>query len=532
MKAIHWIRSRQEFEELSYWLSIVSYNPKDRSFSNRMYLIYLLVFFSIWWFIVLVWFANTGGMLLSMLFPMAEMAGAVTLELLVLLIWFLTVLVLALRRSPVTFSEEDAYIVCQMPLGPRKLVLRWSFLPWIKSLIPFLILAMALGFSLADVALKAEGVTDPSVFAYVIEGLQAALVVIPIHLTAFALVWANGIWFMTHKRRKAAWIFPALTVLFVGVGVAAFLGVAVPDFIVIAIALLPAALMVGFGAGILGPILLIITILSVAAMGLMVLSAARFSASQAAQETQTQVSNRELRRYGFIAQVRERQMQKRLGTTRRTRWQPKWTGAAALIWKDLLETRRSFDILYFYQLLVFMGVGLGLVFIPTLGGRIILILTWAMQASKFLTARLREDLTHWTITRQAPLHPMRWILADLSVPSGIVLLAGMVGMLGGAALIGQFPLVEVLTLPGMIASMACVSAAVILKNARIDLLMAGRAPGVNEFGVLLITVLASLPVVVYSIVSGPLTTFLSVMASLFIAEMAIIAISRAYRSIA
>ncbi|MBG0787859.1 MAG: hypothetical protein H0S79_22450, partial [Anaerolineaceae bacterium] len=176
MRAIHWIRSRQESEELSYWLSIVSYNPKDHSFSNRMYLVYLLVFFSIWWFMVLIWFANTGGMLLTMLFPGAEMARAVGLTLIVLLVWFFTMLYLALRRSPAAFSEEDAYMVCQMPLGPRKLVLRWSLLPWIKSLIPFLILAMALGFSLAEVSLKATGVVDPSIFEYVVEGVRAALV--------------------------------------------------------------------------------------------------------------------------------------------------------------------------------------------------------------------------------------------------------------------------------------------------------------------------------------------------------------------
>ncbi len=119
MRAIHWIRSRQESEELSYWLSIVSYNPKDHSFSNRMYLVYLLVFFSIWWFIALVWFANTGGMLLTMLFPGAEMAGAVALELLVLLIWFLTVLFMALRRSPAAFLKKTLYGLSDAA-GPQK----------------------------------------------------------------------------------------------------------------------------------------------------------------------------------------------------------------------------------------------------------------------------------------------------------------------------------------------------------------------------------------------------------------------------
>ncbi|MBG0787860.1 MAG: hypothetical protein H0S79_22455, partial [Anaerolineaceae bacterium] len=264
---------------------------------------------------------------------------------------------------------------------------------------------------------------------------------------------------------------------------------------------------------------------------LMVLSAGRFSASQAAHETKAQVADRELRRYGFSAQVRARRVQKRLGAARRAHWQPEWTGASALIWKDVLGTWRGFDISYFYRLMTFMGVGLGLVFIPTLGGRIILILTWALQASKFLTSRLREDLTHWTITRQQPFRPMNWILADLGFSSLLILFFGLLGMLGGAALGGQLPLAELLSLPGMIFSMAGASAAVIFRHARIDLLMAGQTPGINEFGVLLVALTAGVPVVIYSIVPGWLGVLFGVMASLFIAEMAATSFRKAYMSI-
>ncbi len=58
---------------------------------------------------------------------------------------------------------------------------------------------------MAEVSLKAAGVVDPSIFEYVLEGVRAALVMIPFHLAAFALIWANGIWFMTHQRRKIGW---------------------------------------------------------------------------------------------------------------------------------------------------------------------------------------------------------------------------------------------------------------------------------------------------------------------------------------
>ncbi len=263
----------------------------------------------------------------------------------------------------------------------------------------------------------------------------------------------------------------------------------------------------------------------------MALSAGRFSASQAAHETKAQVTNRELRRYGFSAMVRDRRTKKRLGAARRVHWQPKWTGSAALIWKDVLGTWRAFNISYFYRLMTFMGVGLGLVFIPTLGGRIILILTWALQAGKFLTSRLREDLTHWAITRQQPFRPMNWILADLGFSSLLILVFGLIGMLGGAALGGHVPLAELLSLPGMIFSMAGASAAMIFRHARIDLLMAGQTPGINEFGVLLVALTAGIPVVIYSFVPGWQGVVFGVMASLFIAEIATVFFRKAYKSI-
>ena len=39
MRAIHWLRSRQESRKLAYWLSLVAYDRGDRSLSNRIYLL-------------------------------------------------------------------------------------------------------------------------------------------------------------------------------------------------------------------------------------------------------------------------------------------------------------------------------------------------------------------------------------------------------------------------------------------------------------------------------------------------------------
>ena len=151
-RAIHWIRSRKESRELSYWLSFVYFDTKDRSLNNRIYLVYLVVFFSVWWFIALLWFAKAGATLLTMFSPIDPTGLAIALNLLVLLVWFIVSFIQALRRSPVKFSEEDSLLTCQMPLNPRQVVMRWMAMPWVKSLLPFILLALVLGFSLAEAA--------------------------------------------------------------------------------------------------------------------------------------------------------------------------------------------------------------------------------------------------------------------------------------------------------------------------------------------------------------------------------------------
>ena len=39
ISALGWLRCRQEVTELRYWLSLFSYDSRDRSLTNRLYLI-------------------------------------------------------------------------------------------------------------------------------------------------------------------------------------------------------------------------------------------------------------------------------------------------------------------------------------------------------------------------------------------------------------------------------------------------------------------------------------------------------------
>ncbi|NLN69685.1 MAG: hypothetical protein GX142_02720 [Chloroflexi bacterium] len=184
----------------------------DRSWENILYLIYLVIFFSVWWFVVLVFFAGGGAAILQGLNPQQPQIAAVAVALIAFLLWFVVAGFRSLRRSPVVFSEEDAYLVCQMPLDPRKLGLRWMLMPWLKSLVPFAAFAVTLGFSLAEVGMNPGAITINRVLNYSWQGLRALLAIIPIHLAMFTMIWIIGAWRVNARRYNR--LLPGPTALF------------------------------------------------------------------------------------------------------------------------------------------------------------------------------------------------------------------------------------------------------------------------------------------------------------------------------
>jgi hypothetical protein len=437
------------------------------------------------------------------------------------LVWFVVSFLKGIRRSPVTFSEEDALLTCQMPLNPQMIVLRWLAMPWVKSLVPFLLLALVLGFSVAEIALLPDAEIGQQLIEYGRTGLRAVLTIVPLHLTVVALNEAVGVWFMRRRRRlKATWLpaaFGLLLVLMLLSGIVVSF-VEEPAAVIQTLSTVTAyPLQVGLGGGDIATPLLFGGLAVVFSLLVLFLASKDFSPSLAAHETKLQSKLRDLKRYGFSGQAREIRDQKRLGWERKTAWLPGWTGAGGMLWKDVLQFFRTIRMGDAFNLLFFISSAIGLVFLPGLSGRIFLILTWVFQAGKFLTQRLHSDLTHWTTVTQLPIKPRKWITYDLLLASGLMLLLGVTGLALGSLLTGQSAVREMLVLPGMIVSVAGVSAADIFKNSKVDLLLNGQAPGVSELGVVFGTIYAGIPVLAYSLIPGPVGALIGLCASLVIA---------------
>jgi len=202
MRAVDWVRSRQEERELDYWLSFVAYEKQDRSIINRLYLIYLVLFFSLWLFAMLTFFASGGAAVLQLLSPTDTSHAAVTIEVALLGAWNVYALWQACVRSPVVFTEADQALICQTPLNRRFVTIRWLLMPWSKSAIVFWIAAIIIGFSVAEISIPGVIGAD-HILEYARYGLRPWSVMLPIQLGLFIFQWVIGIYrLQKYKSRR------------------------------------------------------------------------------------------------------------------------------------------------------------------------------------------------------------------------------------------------------------------------------------------------------------------------------------------
>ena len=524
-RSVNWLRSRQEISELNFWLSIVAYDPTDETLNNRIYLIYLVLFFSVWIVVTLTFFASGSAMLLSFLNAQDPGKAAVLIIGIVLAIWNLVRLYNALRRSPVEFSEEDSYLLCQTPVSRRAVVLRWVWMPWFESAFPFWILTLILGFSLGDIAFS-ETVITSHFIAYLGYGLRAWLILAPVHLALFALQWAIGVARVRPDARVGYLTFPALGS---GLALPALLWLALPWFVKAGLGVIVA---MGIGAA----------ILSLAALAI---TAKRFNLARAAQETRTHVLLNDALRYGPSGYAENLRAQQRLREEKAPSRLPDRPGPAALIWKDLLQAGRGLQLSTLQRWFSLASAAFGIFILPGSTSPLLLFI-WVVQVGKIAITRLRSDLSCWPVFLQLPISNRRKTILDMaSALVGIVFISLAVGVGGWAARnallnteagsllmalgsesAGVFSSATFLLIPGTAAAVAGMAALDVVRHAKSNLLLVGQAPDVDFLGLISGLIAAGLPVFIMMLLPGLAGSILGFGVSLLMGGIALILAGR------
>jgi hypothetical protein len=485
---VNWLRTRQEESELGFWLSLVSYDRKDQSLTNRAYLIYLIIFFGVWIFLMLTLLASGGSMILQAIQPGNPELAACGLLVVILAGWWFFGMNLASRRSPVVFNETDALLIGQSPVSRRRIVLRWFWMPWLKNALPFWMLTLVLGFSLAEISINGP-ISAERLPEYTIYGLRPLMAILPLQLALFSLQWGTGVLRLQKDReiRRFAWPVSA-AVLAVGVWLS-FAAFSAPAGLA---TWLLHPLLQGFSGGMSTASALTLWAFALLAWLLLAILSGNFNLSRAMQETrEVELTNNAIR-YGMTDYLKLRRAKKKLGVGHESTRLPIPAGGKALIWKDLVESRRTLSMGTVFNWIIVFAIMLSLPLLPDLASRSIVLVFWVIWVGRITNQRLRSDLAGWPLLRQLPVAGDRVILYGMiSSLLGVTVLS-LLGLTAGVFLFQTRLLLFLGLIPGLVAQTALTAAFDVIRHARSNRLLDGSVPQISAGGILLGVALAAL----------------------------------------
>ena len=474
------VRSRQLASNLRYWLVIVGYDRRDRSFSQKIYLVYAAVFFALWIFAMLSFLSSTARNFLVPFHLSSIPVAATGLSTIMLLVWVLNIAYQAGKRSPLAFSEDDAYLICQTPVSRRAVAFAWLAGSWPLQAALLGAVGVVLAFAATDAALAGKTTLADSP-RYLLAGFRSLLVMALVVGGMQALAWAFGCLRLRGSRElPRLWLAPAALGLILAIGLfgsgSALQSLTSGPW---AILLRPLIFPLASGYGLenwLGG-LLAGTAWAAVGAGALWLAAGGINLGRAAQETTRQVARLNAAAAGIFDAADQLALQQKLGIGHSPTLFAARPGWGALLWKNLLRTERRGAWSFFSAWLLIFLVGLGAVLIPDWGGRGWALLVWGSLVSQQTGQYLRADLALWGLFRPLPIPARLALLADIAVPAALATLLAWLAILGGAAAgaAGGLPAWAALLAPGLALGFGLGSAVDILRMAKSQALLAGNA---------------------------------------------------------
>jgi hypothetical protein len=485
------VYSRRVSERRGYWLSLLGYNPKDRSLANRVYLLYVIAFWSIWIVAVFALTANLSEGLLTGLYPGQPERAAAGLMALALVSWGLLRCYTFSRRSPIIFSEEDAQLLCQTPLDRRAVALTWLAGDWPESLLWFAAGTLLLCIALGDVAGQNQA-GGFNLLSYVNNTLRSLSIVVPLHLAVFTLGWVFGVLRLqgAQDRPRLRGTALGLAILWIAALVLNHLSLAATlSSPPVRVTLWPVTypLVAAFGLAPWGAGLALSWLWALLALGVLLACTTSLNLSRAAQETASLEKQNRFARYGAFDAVQDMRRMQRLGASHAPGQFEAGAGMWALVWKDILHLTRSVSLTQLIHWLAIFSAALALAN-PAWQIKAGALLIWALLLGQRMTAHLRIDLARWWLWRGLPFSSQTLMLVAAARPAAGAVLVTWLAL----ALAGSFPdrFAAAILVPSCACSVAWATAYDVLRQSKSAFLVRGEVPTTQEVG--LIASLASI----------------------------------------
>jgi hypothetical protein len=488
MHAVWFLRRRQMAVKLRFWLTIVGYDPRDRSLNQSIYLVYAAIFFAIWGLATLSLFAGVTAQAFQLISPgpiepVLAAAGG-----LLLAAWFIVSLVRYARKSPLVFGVEDSQLLCQTPVRRDGLALAWLLGDWPSSGIPFWIVAILLGFARMEAELAGTiGAADLPV--YVLSGLRAFSVMISLQFGLLALAWAWGA-LRLHGGKDKPGLFYA-SVLIAGLfgagaiytlGHWGLAGFSETVWMIVAWPIARAmeaayGMSAWLGGWLIG--------LGMAMLGIACLWAAsgNVNLSRATQETAGAD-----RGAGAYPAARK----KAVRHSRLNRWLAAWItgwskplhGAGWLVWKQMMQGARSLALGDVAGLVWPVVLLAGAVFTPDVPAQLTFLLFYIIAVENRGAGVVNSELSVWWLYHSLPVEGGRLLLITLALPWIMVTFLGWIVIAAGRYILGGLVWPAAAGVPVLAALLLLAAAVDVLQQTSTALLLGGFRSDIRAGSVL------------------------------------------------
>jgi len=503
------IRSKQVLSSINYWLAIVGYNSHDRSALTRVYLFYLVAFFSAWTLVVMFFVSDLMANTLS---PFLASQGIAftdivpTIGTLLLFLWSLFSIHKATNRSPIVFSEDDAHLLCQTPADRRFVTLTWFFGEWSSSVLLILAVAATVGFALLELDIN-NGIKIMSIGHLTSAALMPLCIIIPLHLGLFALVWVIGAYRLQRdaKRIKVMRLLRIIAVILAATLFVLMLGnILFPSFFTIfqpLLSFLTLPIYTAFLGGAWGLVLTGIIVLMILSLTILWRISDSLNLSRAAQETHHFQAQRVAFRIGDFDRVSEMKDRERLGSMHVPSKIPAFPGVWMVTWKDVVQSLRTLTISRLWSWLVILFLTISLTIAGALlkdrASLFVLVVYWVLLVGQQTSARFKKDLGSWWLANSLPLSGRRIILHDVVRPVFITIALTWIALWMSSLLGLSISPIVVCSVPFVVAGISFSAVFDMLRQADVSRLLVGRPPDFGLVGLVFSMFFIAIPTAIY-----------------------------------
>jgi len=493
-----WTARRIRFIRFRRWVeTLIGIEFSNLNILDFMYLLYVLVFFTLWTFAVLAFLGNGTASIIQVIPADERTLSIIYLISFILLAWMTYQLIGALRRSPLSFTSEDAQLICQTPVSRRALGLIWLIADWPISFAPLAVIVSVLGLALFDEPISAS--PNLSLITEAISvSIRLLVSVAVIHFGLLLLTWNVGALRLSRWKRYWAFslafvplalFFPLLRNLYFS-----YQNKLLDPFF-LAIDLISVPIQTVLLGGDFIYYLLAPGIVAFLSLMIFIWLSSKINLSRAAQETADRMEFSCATRMGIPSYAQDLRMRS-LKPIRTKALTTRFILVDWLViyWRDLVRHVRRVALGNLYAPAQLFIIIFAIIAIPVESFHIWAAFFTILLIGEIANSHLQGNLEYWWLEMQLPLGTSKLLAGEALFPIVSTTLILTIAFIAGQMGRSDFPFFWLYLLPFLSATIVFCAFFEVLRKAKTDAILSGQIPGPGPIFLVLSSVFVAIPI--------------------------------------